>query len=53
MAKMKKLECEDCGFLCRSHNEKELADVGMTHMRHSHPDMKIAANDMKAKIQDA
>jgi predicted small metal-binding protein len=51
--KLKKIECDPtCGFMVRSHDEKELIEIGTQHAKKIHG-MTIAKKDMKAMIKDA
>ena len=47
---LKKIECDPmCGFLVRSHDEKEIIEIAMQHVNKVHK-MKITEKDIKAKI---
>lgn len=51
---MKMIECDPkCGFMVRSHNEKEVMDMGMTHAKTQHPDMNTTEEQMKGMMKDA
>lgn len=44
---VKKVECDPaCGFAVRSHDDKELADIVMTHAKKSH-NMKLTEKEVK------
>ncbi len=50
---LKKIECDPtCGFMVRSHSEKELIDLVSRHAKKSH-NMRISEKDIKGKIQTA
>jgi predicted small metal-binding protein len=50
---LKKIECDStCGFMVRSHDEKELIEIATQHAKKSH-NMTVAEKDIKAKIKDA
>ncbi len=50
---LKKIECDPtCGFMIRSHDEKELVDIVTLHAKKSH-NMTISEKDVKDKIKDA
>lgn len=49
----KKIECDPmCGFMVRSHDEKELIEVAKQHMEKVHK-MKASDKDIKEKIKPA
>ena len=50
---LKKIECDStCGFMVRSHDEKELIEIAMQHAKTAH-NMAVAEKDIKAMIKDA
>ncbi len=50
---LKKIECDPtCGFMIRSHDEKELIDIVTRHAKKSH-NMNISEKDVKEKIKAA
>lgn len=50
---LKKIECDPtCGFMVKSHDEKELIDIVTRHAKESH-NMTISEKDVKGKIMDA
>lgn len=50
---LKQVKCDDqCGFMVRSHDEKELMDIVRTHARNAHK-MTMSDNDLRAKIEPA
>ncbi len=51
--KLKKVECDPkCGFLVRSHDEKELVDVAIQHAKKAHS-KDITEKDVKTMMKDA
>jgi predicted small metal-binding protein len=55
MAKeLKKIECDPaCGFMVRSHDEKELIEIGLEHAKKFHKEIKVTEKDLKAMIKAA
>ena len=50
---LKKIECDPtCGFMVKSHDEKELIDIVTRHAKKSH-NMDISEKDVKEKIKAA
>ena len=50
---LKKIECDaECGFMVRSHDEKELVEVATQHVKKIHK-MAASEKDMRAKIKPA
>ena len=50
---LKKVECDPkCGFLVRSHDEKEIVEIAMRHAK-KHHDMTITEKDIKSMMKDA
>lgn len=50
---LKKVECDPkCGFMVRSHDEREIIDLVTQHAKKSH-DMKLSEREVKDKIQNA
>lgn len=50
--KLSQLECDPaCGFMVRSHDEREALDLGMKHVRRAHPDMKMSESDLKKMMK--
>ncbi len=50
---LKKIECDPvCGFLVRSHDEKELIEIATQHAKRAH-NMKVPEKDLKARIKQA
>ncbi len=50
---LKKVECDPkCGFMVRSHDEKELIDLVTQHAKKSHK-MDLSEKDVKEKITNA
>lgn len=51
--KLKKIECDPkCGFLVRSHDEKEIVEIATQHAIKSHK-MAITEKDVKGMMKDA
>jgi predicted small metal-binding protein len=51
--KLKKIECEPtCGFMIRSHDEKELIDFVTQHAKKSH-NMSVSEKDIRGKMKAA
>ena len=49
---LKSLSCEEtCGFMIRSHDEKEIMSVGMAHIKKHHPEMKMSKKEMMGMIK--
>jgi predicted small metal-binding protein len=50
---LKQVECDPkCGFMVRSHDEKEIIEIVMQHAKKCH-NMTISEKDIKAMIKDA
>jgi predicted small metal-binding protein len=50
---LKKVECDPkCGFMVRSHDEKEIVDLAIKHAKKSH-NMTLSENDVKKMISNA
>ncbi len=50
---LKKIECDPtCGFMIRSHDEKELIDLVARHAKKSH-NMNLSEKEIKEKMKDA
>jgi predicted small metal-binding protein len=51
--KLKKVECDPkCGFMIRSHDEKEVIEIAIQHAKKLH-DMTITEKDVKGMMKDA
>jgi predicted small metal-binding protein len=51
--KLKTVECDPkCGFLVRSHDEKELVEVAIQHAKKAHS-MAITEKDARKMMKDA
>ena len=51
---LKKLECDpSCGFMARSHDEKELIEIALEHAKKFHKEIKVTEKDVKAMIKPA
>ncbi len=51
---LKKVECDPkCGFMVRSHDEKEIIEIAMQHAKKSHNMTTITEKDIKAMMKDA
>ena len=52
--KLKVVECDPiCGFMVRSHNEKEVLDLAMQHVKKAHSEMNLSMADVKKQMKDA
>jgi predicted small metal-binding protein len=50
---LKKVECDPkCGFMVRSHDEKEIIELAIQHAKKFHK-MTITEKDVKAMVKDA
>ena len=50
---LKQIECEPkCGFLVRSHDEKELVRIGIEHAKKAH-DMDVTEKEAKEMMKAA
>jgi predicted small metal-binding protein len=50
---LKKVECDPkCGFMVRSHDEKEIVEIAIDHAKKFH-DMAITVKDVKGMMKDA
>ena len=50
--KLKSISCDPtCGFMVKSHNEKEVLNLAMVHAKKMHPDMKISELDLKKMMK--
>jgi len=53
MEELKSISCDPtCGFMVRSHNEKELIDIAKTHAVKAHK-MKTSDKELKAMVKSA
>ena len=53
MEKLKQLECDPkCGFLIRSHNEKEIVEIAIQHAKKAHS-MTVTEKDARGMLKDA
>jgi len=51
--KLKKVECEPkCGFLIRSHDEREIIEIATKHAKLAHS-MAITEKDVRGMLKDA
>ncbi len=51
--KLKKIECDPtCGFMVRSHDEKEVIEIAKEHAIKVHK-MTVSENDLKAMLKEA
>ncbi len=51
--KMMKIDCDPaCGFMIKSHDEKELIEIVKAHAKKVH-NMTVTDKDVKDKIKDA
>lgn len=52
MVGLKEITCDPaCGFLVRSHEEKEVIDMTMAHTKHAHPEMKVTKDELKKMVK--
>ena len=52
MPKLVELECDPaCGFLVRSHDEKEVMKLAKSHVAAKHSDMKVSESELKGMIR--
>jgi predicted small metal-binding protein len=52
MGPMKSLSCDpSCGFMVRSHDEKEIMSAAMAHIKKHHAEMKMSEKDVKAMMK--
>ncbi|MBS3077339.1 DUF1059 domain-containing protein [Candidatus Pacearchaeota archaeon] len=52
MQSLKEISCDPvCGFMIRSHEEREVLDGAVKHVKHAHPDMKLTEKDIKTKMK--
>ena len=52
--KLKKIECDPiCGFMARSHDEKELIEIALGHAKKFHKDIKVTEKEVKTMIKAA
>ncbi|HVP35467.1 MAG TPA: DUF1059 domain-containing protein [Terriglobales bacterium] len=50
---LKQIECDPmCGFMVRSHDEKEVIEIAKDHMKKIHK-MKVSDKEIKEKIKSA
>lgn len=50
---LKKIECyPKCGFMVRSHNEKELIQIAIQHVKNIH-NLLLTEKEAKARIEPA
>jgi len=51
---LKKIECAPvCGFMARSHDERELIEIALEHAKKFHKEIKVTEKDVKAMIKSA
>jgi predicted small metal-binding protein len=51
--KLKKVECDPkCGFLIRSHDEKEIVDVTIQHVKKAHS-KDVTEKEVRGMMKDA
>ena len=49
---LKQISCDPtCGFMVRSHDEKEVLDDAMKHIKNIHPDMKVSKDELKDRMR--
>ena len=50
--KLSQIECDPaCGFMVRSHDEREALDLSMRHAKRAHPEMKVSEVDLKKMMK--
>ena len=50
--KLSQIECDPaCGFMVRSHDEREALDLSMRHAKRAHPEMKVSEADLKKMMK--
>ena len=50
---LKQIQCDDqCGFMIRSHDEKEIMDAARSHVTTVHK-MTVTDSDLRAKMKPA
>lgn len=50
---LKQIECDPkCGFMIRSHDEKEIIEVAKEHAKKSHK-MKVTEKEIRAMMKNA
>jgi predicted small metal-binding protein len=53
MQELKQISCDpSCGFMVRSHNEKEAMDMAMNHVKNAHKEMKVTKSDMQERMKN-
>lgn len=53
MTSLKKIECDPtCGFMVRSHDERELVEIVKEHAKESH-NMSVTEKDIRDKMKAA
>lgn len=51
--KLKSISCSpECGFMVRSHSEKEVLEVALDHHATAHPMMVVTESDLRAKLKE-
>lgn len=51
---LKQVSCDpECGFMVKSHDEQEVVDMALEHVRRQHPDMQASAEDVKGRVTEA
>ena len=49
---LKSISCDEtCGFMIRSHDEKEIMAVASAHIKKNHPEMKMSKKEMMGMIK--
>lgn len=47
---LKQIQCDDmCGFMVRSHDEKEMLEIAKAHVKNVHK-MTVTDTDLKARV---
>ena len=52
MGPMKSISCDpSCGYMVRSHDEKEVMSAAMAHVKKHHAGMKVSDKDLKGMMK--
>ena len=52
MGAMKSFSCdESCGYMCKSHDEGELVESAMKHVKKHHADLKVTKKDVMGMVK--
>lgn len=51
---LKKISCDPmCGFSVQSHNDNEVIDMAMVHVKNMHPEKSVNRDEMKKSMVSA